>query len=222
MGSMDGAAGAGRSPWHVVLLGDSIFDNAAYVDGGPPVIKQLRQELPEWKCSLLAVDGHVISDVSRRQLPNLPADASHLVVSVGGNDALGCAPLLQEQPSSVAEALLILETARDRFDAGYRMMLDGVLSQGKPTAVCTIYDTPPSGPNYRVIRAALSLFNDSITRAAFSRRAPLIDLRLICAEDGDYANPIEPSALGGRKIAGAIASWALSGHRGHYPIVVAG
>ena len=27
---------------HVVLLGDSIFDNASYVPGKPPVIEQLR------------------------------------------------------------------------------------------------------------------------------------------------------------------------------------
>jgi hypothetical protein len=31
---------------HAVLLGDSIFDNAAYVQGDLPVINQLRQELP--------------------------------------------------------------------------------------------------------------------------------------------------------------------------------
>jgi hypothetical protein len=32
----------------------------------------------------------------------------------------------------------------------------------------------------------------------------LIDLRAICTEVGDYANPIEPSVRGGKKIAQAI------------------
>ena len=36
--------------------------------------------------TLLAVDGAIASDV-RRQLERLPEDATHLVVSVGGNDA---------------------------------------------------------------------------------------------------------------------------------------
>jgi len=27
---------------HIVLLGDSVFDNAAYVGGGPDVVRQLR------------------------------------------------------------------------------------------------------------------------------------------------------------------------------------
>ena len=34
----------------------------------------------------------------------------------------------------------------------------------------------------------------------------MIDLRLVCCEAADYANPIEPSGSGGRKIAKAIAT----------------
>ena len=33
---------------------------------------------------------------------------------------------------------------------------------------------------------------------------PLIDLRLICNEEGDCANPIEPSVQGGEKISAVI------------------
>ena len=73
---------------HVVLLGDSIFDNFRFVPGEPTVIDQLREELPPgWCASLLAVDGHVAADVPA-QVANLPGDATHLVVSAGGNDAL--------------------------------------------------------------------------------------------------------------------------------------
>ncbi len=42
-------------------------------------------------------------------------------------------------------------------------------------------------------------------REAFARGLPLIDLRLVCDEDADFANPIEPSARGGGKIAAEIA-----------------
>jgi hypothetical protein len=43
---------------HIVLLGDSIFDNGRYTMGGPDVISQVRQLLPVgWQASLLAVDG---------------------------------------------------------------------------------------------------------------------------------------------------------------------
>ncbi|CCQ46329.1 GDSL-like Lipase/Acylhydrolase family protein [Pseudarthrobacter siccitolerans] len=220
MASMNNAADQGREPGHVVLLGDSIFDNGAYVSGGPDVVTQLRQELPGWTCSLLAIDGDVTTGVAR-QLGRLPEDASHLVVSVGGNDALGYVPLLQEQSASVAGALLLLAEARDRFDADYRAMLAAVLALGLPTALCTIYDTPSSEPNQKVIKAALALFNDSITRAAFSQGTALVDLRLICSQDADYANPIEPSAKGGRKIARAIAALVRLAHPGPHSVVVA-
>ena len=49
------------------------------------------------------------------------------------------------------------------------------------------------------------MFNDVILRVAFEHHLPVIDLRLVCNEPADYANPIEPSGRGGRKIALAIA-----------------
>jgi lysophospholipase L1-like esterase len=194
------------STGHVVLLGDSIFDNKAYVGAGPDVVNQLRDELPPtWQATLLAIDGDVISGVPR-QLRSLPRDATHLVISAGGNDALGFAYLLQSPASSVAEVLRWFGAAQDRFAADYEAMAEAVAATGLPVALCTVYDTPASGPDYRLIRTAAAFFNDCITRAAFARGLSLIDLRLICNQDGDYANPIEPSVQGGAKIARAIAA----------------
>jgi hypothetical protein len=195
---------------HIILLGDSIFDNAAYVRGGPDVVRQLREVIPaDWKASLLAVDGAVTRSVPS-QLARLPADATHLVLSVGGNDALGASFILDQNVRTVAEAVSLLEVAQHRFAQDYDAIIDQVLARELPAAVCTIYETPPSDPNQRIIRTALSVFNDVITRSAFSRGLPLIDLRLICNEDEDYANPIEPSVQGGAKMAAAIASLAAA------------
>ena len=193
---------------HVILLGDSIFDNAAYVRGGPDVVQQLQRKLPlDWRASLLAVDGAVTRGVLS-QLARLPRDATHLVVSAGGNDALGASFLLGQSVARVEEAVSLLENAQRRFARDYEEMVEAVTAHGLPTAVCTIYDTPPSAPDHRIIRTALAIFNDVITRAAFSRGLPLIDLRLLCNEDADYANPIEPSVQGGEKMSSAIARFA--------------
>jgi hypothetical protein len=55
---------------HVVLLGDSVFDNGAYVGGGPDVVTQLRRKLPAGsQATLLAVDGSVASGVERQRRP---------------------------------------------------------------------------------------------------------------------------------------------------------
>ena len=54
---------------HIVLLGDSIFDNAAYVNGGPDVIRQLKSISPkDYQATLLAVDGSVTLRVQLLQL----------------------------------------------------------------------------------------------------------------------------------------------------------
>ena len=190
---------------HVVLLGDSIFDNAAYVPGEPSVEAQLREHMPEARVTLLARDGDMVDGIAA-QIARLPADASHLFISVGGNDALGYIDVLTEQASGVGEALLRMAGIAEDFERGYRRMLDFALTLRLPVAGCTIYYPAFDEIGLqRMAVAAETFFNDVITRCAFEQGVPLLDLRLICDDPGDYANPIEPSARGGWKIAGVIA-----------------
>jgi lysophospholipase L1-like esterase len=190
---------------HVVLLGDSVFDNASYVGGGADVVTHLRALAPEgWRATLKAVDGSVVNHVAW-QLETTPEDATHLIVSAGGNDALVNAGILGEGAESFAEVLERLADVAEAFESDYLRMLDELRSTGKPSAVCTIYYPRMEDPVVqRLAVAALSTFNDVITRAAFGAGLPLLDLRLVCDEDSDYANPIEPSEAGGAKIARAI------------------
>lgn len=191
---------------HVVLLGDSVFDNSAYVRGGPDVVRQMRERLPGgWQATLAAVDGNVMGDIPR-QIARIPADASHLVVSIGGNDALRHVGIFTAAAGSMTEALARLAGIRERFQLDYRATLDALLARRLPTAVCTIYEARFPDPDLRRVAAtALTLLNDAITREAFARGVPLIDLRLVCDDDADFANPIEPSVRGGEKITAAIA-----------------
>jgi hypothetical protein len=51
---------------HIVLLGDSLFDNAAYVPGGEPVIEQLRSRQENGaQATLLARDGTIIATLAK-------------------------------------------------------------------------------------------------------------------------------------------------------------
>ncbi len=190
---------------HLALLGDSIFDNAAYVAGGPDVCTQLAGVLPPaWRATLAAVDGAVLTDVAR-QLAGVPRDVTHLVVSAGGNDALGHADLLDRPARSSAEVLGWLADAVEGFEARYRAMLGAVRARGLPVTVCTVYNGRLAPPTARTAAVALAVFNDAILRLAAEHDVPTIELRLVCTEAADYANPIEPSVVGGAKIARAIA-----------------
>ena len=190
---------------HLVLLGDSIFDNAAYVAGGPDVVQQLQERLPSgWQATLRAVDGGTTRSVEA-QLRHVPEAATHLFLSVGGNDALGHLDILSEGARATAEVLMKLADIADGFERNYRAALRAVLGRQLPTAVCTIYYPRfPEPALQRTAVAALTVFNDVILRQAFSAGVPVLDLRLICDSDADYANPIEPSVHGGAKIADVI------------------
>ncbi len=194
-------------PSHVVLLGDSIFDNAAFVPDGPAVINHLQGILPAgWQVSLLARDGDVTADVED-QLSGMPVGASHLVISVGGNDALMSLDVFPYLAGTVRDALSILAKVQKDFQRGYRAMLRDVLALELPMAVCTIYDAVPDLSIES--KAALSLFNDTIMREATRVAIPVIDIRHECTELADYSSisRIEPSEQGGRKIALAISDW---------------
>ena len=192
---------------HVVLLGDSIFDNASYVAEGTEVVSQLRATLgPHTEVSLLARDGSVLNDVVAQvaRLADLPAPPTWLVVSCGGNDVLPLVGAMQTPVRSVLEAAELLASWQAEFRRAYRRMLNVVLSRRVPVAVATIYDAVPNlAPG---LRTALAPFNDVILREAAANGLPVLDLRLICPEAADYApsSPIEPSTQGGRKIAAAI------------------
>ena len=201
---------------HVVLIGDSVFDNARYVPKGTEVQAQLRQRLGAvHRVSLLAVDGAVLANVPAqlRGIRSLPQAPTRIVVSCGGNDVLRLVSAMQTPARTVMEAADLLTAWQAEFRREYVAMLDALRGHGTPFAVSTIYDGVPNlAPG---LRGALSFFNDVILREAVSRRLPVLDLRLICAKPTDYSatSPIEPSAEGGRKIAAAIAELVL----GHDP-----
>ena len=52
---------------HIVLLGDSVFDNASYVERGEAVLDKVRSRLTSgWHATLLARDGGVLANVLAR------------------------------------------------------------------------------------------------------------------------------------------------------------
>lgn len=190
---------------HLVLLGDSILDNGAYTRGGPAVLAHLRAKLPpDWHVSLLAVDGSITAHVIG-QLARLPAGTTHLVISAGGNNAILQSGFVSEPAQSVAEVLQRMAAIADQFAYEYHTMLTAVLQRSLPTVLCTVYE--PNFPDpimQQLMTTGLVLFNERILRAAIQAGLLVLDLRSICTLPEDYANEIEPSVVGGAKIAGGI------------------
>ena len=208
---------------HIVLAGDSIFDNGSYVPGQPDVAQQLRNQLGEdSNVTLLAIDGDVTKDV-HNQLTQLPEDTSHLFISVGGNDALGQLQIFTDPVSSVGEGFLKFSRVQTTFQQEYKAMLENALSLNIPTTICTIYKPCFYHPDMsrvgsyvgngvsntdlqNVSVTALTAFNDVILQEAVTTGIPLMDLRVMYDNVADYANPIEPSTIGGQKMVSVMES----------------
>lgn len=198
---------------HIVLIGDSIFDNSVYVDESQDVISHLKSDLGRnHRATLLAVDGAVLSDVSNqlRRLSQLDLPPTHLAVSCGGNDVLGLAIALEGPAESLFAAAQTLSSWQADFREKYVRMIEAVQAIGLPVAVCTIYDAVPGLPVAHT--ACLALFNDIITREAIARGLTILDLRLLCCDAADYSSvsAIEPSGQGAQKIAHALHDFATS------------
>ena len=198
----------------LILFGDSIFDNAAYVQPGEPdVAAHLRARLPaaEWQVELRAVDGAIASEVPVQLAAATIGHSDILVMSAGGNNALGSIALLSDpQPYAISEVLAQFYKIKESFRAAYTATLDALLSYQRPTIVCTVYSPQfDEALLQQTAEAALSVFNDVIMQEAARRRVPVIDLRLVCTEAAHFANPIEPSNEGGARIAEAIVATVM-------------
>jgi len=194
---------------HLILLGDSIFDNGSYTGGGPDVIAQVRRHLPAgWKATLLAQDGATTEHIPS-QLARLPLDASHLVLSVGGNDALRQSAILDMPARSTSQVLDMLGEAVSKFKTRYQQVIDACRTGKRLLTICTIYNGNFADKQYQQRAAtALAAFNDVIIQTAVERHLQVIELRQIINQPRDYANPIEPSSHGGDKLARTIARLA--------------
>lgn len=192
---------------HITLAGDSIFDNDGYVPNEPGVIAQLRTSIPNnWSAMKIAVDGDCIRHVYSR-VENFPDYITDLVLSIGGNDALGYASALNQAKSPSDIPGLVAQPAAE-FRENYKTLLNHLVSLNCKLHVCTIYTAVPfEDPLWRqYVPLALGLFNTIIKEEAKALGVGVVEIDKVCIEDADYskASPIEPSAIGGQKIVNEI------------------
>ena len=143
---------------------------------------------------------------------HVPADATAIVLSVGGNDGLRMLGALQDvgmHPWRVTSKIMEI---RGAFRARYEQMVCKVLSHGVPLIICNVYapnhdasNIAVMGPGARVVASiGVRLINGVIASTARKHRLPLLDLFSAFNQTKDYANPIEPSVWGGDKISNNI------------------
>ena len=162
---------------------------------------------PEHVRALLAVDGAISEEVAA-QARGLPAGATQLFLSVGGNDLLRKFDLLNARAGTVADALLKLGTVMDELARRYLEAVDACRATGLPLCLCAVYGC--SFPDPRTQACAdliVGLFHDRIRQIAEEHRLPVIDLRRVCWREADFVRSVEPSATGAWRIAATLAGF---------------
>jgi len=201
---------------YVSLLGDSIIDNKVYVQPNELSVKEHLEEQSEYMFKQLAVDGHTTNDVLSFQLDKLPKLSTHKVLSIGGNDLLGQVYFLKNKDEFTAkevmeQAVCKLAPIKNR----YRTIVKNLSEQDSNILLCTVYEGNLLDDSlYSDIafasKAMVSMLNDIIFSTAATYKVDVLELRNIFTNPEDYANPIEPSHKGGRKLATGIIDWIKS------------
>jgi lysophospholipase L1-like esterase len=223
----------------IILLGDSIIDNRSYVlDGELDVtnhLKKLYAGQPDVFITNNAVDGDTMYDLERNYLDEEELqNASHTIVSIGGNDLLHNISFLQTT-SELSEVMgkdarigkwgaRELNPTRNKvfeetyfeiikpFTKQYETIVANLSNHRAKLLLCTVYegdlvDSDEFSDVNNSSKTMVSVFNDIVYRTANKYDADVLELREIFVSSEDYANPIEPSHIGGGKLAKAIKKW---------------
>eukprot|EP00762_Andalucia_godoyi_P006838 ANDGO_00895.mRNA.1 hypothetical protein len=212
---------------HVVLLGDSVFDNPLAIH------RHLSHNLFESQpVTLLARGGSVASEV-HAQLRRVPDDVTHFVVSVGGNDAMRMIfphyyGLLDTSSTQSGLSLMwsIMTTFPERmkkFEEDYNLAIESICEWKKPVLIALPYNpntdflaenlgirgsaayTFASYATGALGKFGMPILHRAMRRVAEKHGCATLDLRTIIHESTDYVDPIHPSHQGMQKIAHAIA-----------------
>ena len=191
---------------HVVLLGDSTFDSRPYLRGQPDMADRLA-ERANCRATLLAESGSRLADIAG-QLARVPSDATHLLLSAGGNDLLDLVRGLHAHGGGIVAQVGMATGLVGDFRRRFAKACERIAALRLPTACCTIYQPPVSDPILRQLgSAAVFLANTAIRAEAGSNGLSIVGLREICREPADFHDPIHPSASGADKISEALAAW---------------
>jgi hypothetical protein len=197
----------------VNLLGDSIIDNKIYVGPHELSVTEHLHNLCDDVINSIAVDGHTTKDVIHNQLDLLPQYSTHQVLSIGGNDLLQNMYFLKNRERLSAnevfeQAVGIMAPIKQR----YQTIVEKLSLQDSNILLCTVYEgnllnDPLLYDIALSSKAMVSMLNDIVYSTANMYKAEVLELRNIFTKPRDYANPIEPSHIGGSKFALEINDW---------------
>ena len=177
----------------VVLIGDSMLNNSAYVSANQSVPDLLSKELVGNTVYNFAKDGSTINDCYA-QLDKISTDLNNsntsIIVSCGGNNILNSHSL---NPGDM----------NNLFNE-YSKLLKSIKTRVPNASLYVLNLYTPTNSHYLSYHSAIEQWNQQLTRNKSRLRYKIIDTSSLLVTDKDFTYNIEPSKRGGKKIVKAI------------------
>jgi hypothetical protein len=180
----------------IVLVGDSILNNTNYVSPGFTVYDLIKSKHENVK--MYAADNSAIKDVIK-QVENIPNNFNnkntYIFVSAGGNDILNLSIHQDDESTKVLfdMYLLLIKVIKEKFPNANIVALN-------------IYY--PLNPYYKIFYKTVEMWNNLLKKNR-TKGYYLIDINKMLTSEDDFTHDIEPSDVGGEKIANAIVDFKL-------------
>lgn len=178
----------------VILMGDSVLNNANYVSAGNSVYDILKKKLS--KVINVAKDGATISDLYT-QLDKIPVELNntdtYIFISAGGNDILN------------QRRELTSNDIRRLFDT-YMDFLKALRAKLGSTKINIINLYLPSNPRFQSYKASIDQWNQLIKQNSnkIGEMYNIVDFHSLLTSPDDFVYDIEPSESASNKIANLI------------------
>ena len=180
----------------IILLGDSIFKNNAYVSNGKG-IDELLLERTNGKSYCYAVDNSKIIDVYSQinEIPiELDNESTTIFLSVGGNDILS--QFTDKEDVTDTNILITI------FGA-YKKLIKSIQSKMPHTNIVLLDIYYPDNIKYKQYHNIINKWNTMIYDYASNSSnhiSSVIKISNILTQGDDFSLDIEPSYTGGKKI----------------------
>ena len=179
---------------YIILIGDSILNNANYVPSGKSVFDILKTKTNN--VLNVAKDGATISDLYQ-QLNNIPIELNtsqtFVFISIGGND------ILNKRINLDSSEITTLFNTYIEFLKALRIKLANTNIN-----IMNLY--LPSNPRYLLYKQSIDQWNNliNINSNKIGENYKVISLDTLLTSPKDFVYDIEPSETGSNTIANAI------------------
>jgi hypothetical protein len=184
----------------LVLLGDSILKNDAYVSDGKSV-DILLKERTNGKSICLARDDSKIVDIYSQieKIPNdLNTNYTTIFLSVGGNDIL--THYVEQENNSKDSSIL-----KTIFSA-YKKVIKSIRNK-LPNANIVLLDIYyPDNIKYKQYHTIINEWNNMIYNYSNKNNCSVLKISGILTRPDDFSLGIEPSSIGSKKLVDTILS----------------